>query len=740
MSVLRIANASAFYGDRSSAPLEMVRGGAIDVLTGDYLAELTMAILLRQRTRDPKLGYVPTFLAQMEEVLGECLARGIRVVSNAGGLAPDVLADALAAMAAKLGLAPRIAVVTGDDLLPRLDAILAAGETFAHLDDGRPLAALRSRVLTANAYLGSWGIRDALTRGADIVVTGRVTDAALVVGPAAWRFGWAKDDWDALAGAVAAGHVIECGTQATGGNYAFFEEVPSFTAMGFPLVEMSADGSFVVTKHPGTGGIVSVGTVTAQLVYEIDSPRYATPDVVARFDSLELVQEAPDRVLVRGARGEPPPDTAKVCVLTAGGFRNAMTLHLAAPNVEKKAALVESMLFESLGGRDAFARTDVKLLRTDRESPRTNEEALATMRITVMDPDAAKVGRAFSSRVVELATSSVPGIGLTTPPGDATPYVVLWPALVSASVIEERVHFEGESFPVQPPPAGTPLRERPAIASVAASAKADDASLVRARFGDVFGTRSGDKGGHANLGVWARDDRAFAWLDGAFDVAALKALLPDLAAFEIDRHRLPNLRALNFVVRGLLGEGVSSSTRIDPQAKTLGEYLRAQAVELPASLGFSQGVPQGPDVLTLPTLAVRPYHERIRERVFLALQRAGCAISLSDVIRAGTSDDEAVTRVLASSHRVLLVPFHAHKDAQGRPVDGVQFVTKLAARAKAWRWRVLMPVSPYAAPAVSMAMSAAAPGSPLARGEVLFMPEAELDDPELPAKIRKHVG
>ena len=272
-TAFRIANCSGFYGDRLSAAREMVEGGPIDVLTGDYLAELTMAILYRSRVKRPELGYATTFLTQMEQVLGRCLEKKIRVVVNAGGLNPKGCAEALGKIAETLGLKPRIAYLTGDDVLDRLQAWQHQGLALAHLDKGMPLSALKAPVLTANAYLGGWGIAEALARGADVVITGRVTDASLVVGPAAWRFGWGRDDWDRLASAVVAGHILECGAQCTGGNYAFFQEVPTYTKIGFPLAEMEADGSFVVTKHAGTGGLVSVGTVTAQLLYEIDAPR-----------------------------------------------------------------------------------------------------------------------------------------------------------------------------------------------------------------------------------------------------------------------------------------------------------------------------------------------------------------------------------------------------------------------------------------------------------------------------------
>ncbi len=302
--VLRIANCSGFFGDRASAAKEMVEGGPIDVLTGDWLAELTMYIL--HKTRERSGGFARTFLRQLEDVLPTCVERRITVVSNAGGLEPERLADAVRELAKRQGVEVCVASVSGDDITAQLSDLRAAGERFVNLDTGEPLPT-EATVVTANAYLRARPIADALAAGAHVVVTGRVTDAALVVGPSLHAFGWTDADLHAIAGAVVAGHVIECGAQCCGGNYAFFEEVPDRERIGFPLAELHADGSSVITKHPGTGGMVTVGTVTAQLLYEIGGPRYLSPDAVARFDTIELSQEGNDRVRISGVRGEPPP-------------------------------------------------------------------------------------------------------------------------------------------------------------------------------------------------------------------------------------------------------------------------------------------------------------------------------------------------------------------------------------------------------------------------------------------------
>ena len=579
---LIIANCSGFLGDRFSAAREMVEGGPIDVLTGDYLAELTMAILFRQKLKDASLGYARSFLRQMEDVMGRCLDRNIKVVSNAGGLNPKGLADALQAVADKLGLAPTIAYIEGDDLLPRLGDLQAQGETFRHLDKGVSLQDANAQPISANAYIGGWAVAEALNRGADIVVAGRLADAALVTGPAAWRFGWQRDDWDCLAGAAVAGHIIECGGQATGGNYPFIDEVPSFQGVGFPLAEIYPDGSSVITKHPGTGGLVSTGTVTAQLLYEIQSPHYLTPDVTARFDTIHLAQEGPDRVKVSGVKGAPPPTTTKVCLNNLWGYRNAMTLILTGLDIEQKARILEETVVESLGGRDQYAVFDVQLVRSDQAEPSTNDESFAYLRFGVIDPDPKKVAR-FSSAIVELALVSIPGFTATAPPAKGTPAIQNWPTLVANPHVRPQVVVGKERISIEPLP-GADMAPCPSLLSADDQPPARTEDMVPLPFGRLFGTRSGDKGGNANLGVWARSSEAYDHLRKFLSVAQLTALLPDLAPFDIERYELPHLRALNFYIRGILGEGVAASLRSDPQAKTLGEYLRVKTIAVPVGL------------------------------------------------------------------------------------------------------------------------------------------------------------
>ncbi|HEY9371670.1 acyclic terpene utilization AtuA family protein [Streptomyces sp.] len=556
--VLRIGNASGFYGDRFDAVREMLTGGELDVLTGDYLAELTMLILGRDRMKDPAAGYAKTFLRQMEEGLGLAQERGVRIVANAGGLNPAGLADALRALADRLGLPTRVAHVEGDQL--------PAG-------DG---------ALTANAYLGGAGIAACLAAGADVVVTGRVTDAALVTGPAQWRFGWGPQEYDKLAGAVVAGHVLECGTQTTGGNYAFFQG-HDVRRPGFPVAELHEDGSCVVTKHPGTGGLVDVGTVTAQLLYETAGARYAGPDVTARLDTVRLTQEGPDRVRIDGVRGEAPPPTLKVGRTRLGGFRNEVVFVLTGLDVDAKAQLVREQIEDAFGrAKSRPAEVRWELARTDRPDADTEETASALLRLVVRDPDPEAVGRSLSGAAIELALASYPGFHVTAPPGKGAPYGVFEAGYVPAQDVAHTAVLPDGTRQDVPVPARTralePVPEPPLPDPLPAG------PTRRVPLGLVAGARSGDKGGDANVGVWVRTDDAWRWLAHTLTVERLGQLLPETAELTLVRHLLPNLRAVNFTVAGLLGQGVASQARFDPQAKALGEWLRARALDVPEEL------------------------------------------------------------------------------------------------------------------------------------------------------------
>ena len=573
--VLRVGNCSGFYGDRLSAMRELLEGArdgqSIDVITGDYLAELTMLILGKDQLKDPSFGYARTFVKQVSDCLDLALEQGVKIVANAGGLNPAGLAEKLTEVAAEAGVQPRIAWVDGDNLTSRA----------AELDLGG--------ALTANAYLGAFGIARALEAGADIVVTGRVTDASLVVGPAIWRHGWTPEQYDELAGAVVAGHITECGTQATGGNFSGFLDLPRDDApLGFPIAEIAADGSCVITKHAGTGGLVSVDTVTAQLMYEVQAEHYLGPDVTADLTTIELADDGDDRVRVSGVRGQAPPAQLKVCVNTIGGFRNQVEFVLTGLDIEAKAEWLRAQL----EGRLDADVVDWSMGGLPMPDSATEEGASCLLRCTVKDSSAAKVGKPFTSAAVELALGSYPGFTMTAPPGPAAPFGVYRPAYVDRDVVEHTVHLPDGTTQVISDPQ---VAEQPAVQTKADQTVApqiegirDDAITREVPLGTFVHARSGDKGGDANVGLWVRAGEKQAeraqWLTHFISVDRVRILLPEAADLDIEVFALPNLHGVNVLIHGLLGDGVAASTRFDPQAKGLGEWLRSRMVHVPEEL------------------------------------------------------------------------------------------------------------------------------------------------------------
>ncbi|MEH3033923.1 MAG: DUF1446 domain-containing protein [Aeromicrobium erythreum] len=579
---IRVGNCSGYYGDRGSAMREMLEGGELDYLTGDYLAELTMLILGRDRMKDPETGYAKSFLRQLTDTMALARERGVRIVANAGGLNPAGLAARIREAAAEQGVELAVAHVEGDDLRERADELAAQ-------------SGLRGQVLTANAYLGAFGIAAALDAGADVVVTGRVTDASVVMGPAIHAHGWGRDDLDQLAGALVAGHVIECGTQATGGNFSGFRGIDTTRPLGFPIAEIAADGTSVITKHETHGGAVTVDTVTAQLVYEVGGPAYLNPDVVAHLDTVRLTQDGPDRVAITGVRGTPPPPTTKVCLNALGGFRNSVEVLLTGLDIPAKADWVRAQVADALAA-DRPDEVVWQLDRTDTFDPPTQAQATSVLRCHVRSAQPDPVGRAFSDAFVQVALASIPGFTLTAPPGRGAPFGVYRAAYVpQAEVPHVVVHADGRREEVAPPtvpedPSTSSGSEagRSGTGASASTAEPGEATVERP-LGELVHARSGDKGGDANVGVWVpadhpRRDDATAWLLAELTPDRVRELLPEAADLDVEVHPLPNLGGLNVVLHGLLGEGVASSTRLDPQAKALGEWLRARLVHLPEGL------------------------------------------------------------------------------------------------------------------------------------------------------------
>ena len=581
--VIRIANFSGYAGDRFTALSEVVGGDPVDVLVGDYLAEITLAPLAAAFRKAPEKGYFDYFRIQLAPHLQGLLARGVRVVTNAGGYNPAALAAGLRADAQAQGLTVNVAYVEGDDVLPDLETLQSNGHELAHLETGSPLSSWGRSPLTANAYLGAWGIAAALTAGADIVVCGRVTDASLVVGPAAWWHSWEPDDWNALAGAVVAGHLIECGPQASGGNFAGFLDSPALTKPGFPIAEVAADGSSIITKHGRDEGTVTIDTVTAQLLYEIQGPRYLNPDVTVHLEDVQLREQGPDRVEVSGATGSPPPDTAKVAIFASAGYQTVHTVYVTAPEVEEKVALLRRQLESHRPvGVDHLEFTQIGV-----PDPHGLDQWSATVAIRVMATakDRASLEQfGLDAVIASLYLSSFPGFFTDTATSARSSYRQLidyWPALLAITELDHRVVLDdGTVLPVKGPPRTQPPHQLSPMEPVG---RPDEGDLVEVRLQDLVHTRSGDKGGNSNVGVWVKDARYWPWLQ-SLSSQDLRRLLPETADLDVVRHELPHLLAVHFVIRGLLGTGGSSNLRVDQVGKAVGEYLRSRTVLIPRAL------------------------------------------------------------------------------------------------------------------------------------------------------------
>lgn len=578
---IRIGQFSAFLGDRIDG-MDALLDAGVEVLTGDYLAELTMLVLAKNVQRG-KPGYAVPFVTQLERYAERIKAGGVKVVTNAGGLDPVGCAEAVREALSRVGVDLTVAVITGDDIRGELPALIAQGHSFEHLEDGKPLPVGPDQVLTANAYLGAWPIVQALELGADIVICPRVTDASLVVGPAAWRFGWRPDDWDRLAGALWAGHAIECGAQVTGGVFSLFHEFGDLGLPSMPIAEIFENGESVITKPAGTDGVVSVDTVKAQLVYEVGNPLYGNPDVFADLTSVEVSPEGQDRVRITGATGVAPGPDAKVSLCYEGGFRNSVTIGLTGARLDEKLTWLSAQVDRAVGGVDQFTKFRRSVIGPVSQHSGNLEESTAWVTYTVRDERRELVSReGFSDPITQLGVSNIPGFYMTGPPQRERLVAVQWPCVVEKALLAPKVIFQGTTTDVPWIDCEGDVKEREVAPDPESGLAAQPASAdVTVTLGSIFGTRSGDKGGTANLGVWARDDAGYEWLRDYLHVDALRQMLPELRELVVERYSLPGIRALNFVVHEYLELGVSSCTRIDPQAKGLGEYLGSRRIVVP---------------------------------------------------------------------------------------------------------------------------------------------------------------
>ena len=588
---IRIANAGGYWGDDSSVMKRQLSGGPLDYITQDFLAEVTMSILQKQKLRDPSRGYAHDFITQIDECLPLIVEKGVTVISSAGGVNPVGCAEKVLEVAKKHKLKIKVGVVCGDDILESIDELSGRGEKFQNLETGEEFGDVRERITSANVYLGAEPVVLALEAGCQIIITGRVTDTGITLAPMMYEFGWGSADWDKIAAGIVAGHIIECGAQSTGGNITDWQDVKSFDRIGYPIVEMEPSGEFTVTKHPRTGGLVSEKTVKEQLLYEMGDPSlYITPDGIARFDTIELKEAGPNKVRISGIKGEPHTPFFKVSMSHDDGWKASGAILVSGPNVKAKAEAFAKLFWKRLGHK--YEDTRVEMIGSGsiwpdslRDKERQPNEIL--LRFGVRDHDKQKV-KDFGVLLPSLILSGPSGVAVTGGRPRPEQVVAYWPALIGRNAVTGRVQtFDSDGIQSEQQ---VKFQYRLTIQTVDIApyrrpkAKLPAGKSIRMKLRDLAYARSGDKGDMCNVGVLARSPEIYDWLIVHLTNSKVKAFFKGIVFGKVTRKRVDNLLALNFLMDGSLGGGGTRSLMIDPQGKTLSQALLEMEISAPMAL------------------------------------------------------------------------------------------------------------------------------------------------------------
>ena len=594
-SVIRIGNASGYWGDDPKALKRQVEKGSLDYITMDFLAEITMSILQKQLEKDPTLGYAKDFIPMLEEVLPELLRKGTKLITNAGGMNPEACCKKIKEIAEKMGLNPKIALVSGDNLLPHMEMLYPEKSFFDNMETGEKFADVCDKLACANVYYGAAPVVEALKNwDPDIIITGRVTDTGITLAPMIHEFGWSLKDWDKLASGIVAGHLLECGSQATGGNFSDWKKVKSFDEIGYPIAEVSPDGTFVLTKHENTGGLVSVDTVREQLFYEMGSPEaYITPDVVADFSTIELTPAGEDRVKISSVKGYEPTSQYKVSMAYHGGYKAVGSLIISGPEARLKAEKFAEIFWNKYD--EPFDETITEYFGSDacqKSLGRTEDPSEILLRLGARDSDKAKITR-FAKGIPALILSGPPGVAAAGGTARVQGIVNYWPALLDKKYVHPEVKALGDTqfIPITSTEEGDFdlfLQRKSQIADE----KSETLEKVLKSFGSgakhplsrICLARSGDKGDSANIGVLARSPSAYLFLKENLTAQVMKNLFSEICFGKVVRYELENLLGLNFLLEESLGGGGSVTLRSDAQGKTFAQALLRQKVFIPREI------------------------------------------------------------------------------------------------------------------------------------------------------------